>query len=158
MNIYEIDQAITELIDEETGEVSDFESFDRLFIARNEKIEGIALWYKNLAAEAKAIKEEKMKLAERQTAVEKKAESAKKLLDYALQGEKFESPRASVSYRKSSSVSLDAGFVDWAKENARDLLTYTEPKPSLTAIKQAIGNGREVDFASITVNQNITVK
>ena len=66
MNIYEIEQAITDLVDPETGEITDFEALDALSMARDEKIENVALWTKNLNAEAKAIREEEKALAEYQ--------------------------------------------------------------------------------------------
>ena len=54
MNLYEIDAAITALVDPETGEISDFDAFDQLSMARDQKIENIALYYKNLVADAAA--------------------------------------------------------------------------------------------------------
>ena len=58
MNIYEIDNAMFSLIDEETGEIKDYEAFEELQMQKEEKIENTALWYKNLVAESKAIREE----------------------------------------------------------------------------------------------------
>ena len=43
MNLYEIDAAITALVDPETGEVSDFDAFDQLSMARDQKIENLSL-------------------------------------------------------------------------------------------------------------------
>ena len=68
MNIYEIDntiltasEAILDLVDEETGEVTDIDQFeslkaeiDGLQMERNQKISNIACWIKNLKAEADA--------------------------------------------------------------------------------------------------------
>ena len=65
MKLYEIDQAIESLIDQDTGEVSDFDVFMDLQMAREAKIENVALLIKNLTAEAEAIKAEKNALAER---------------------------------------------------------------------------------------------
>mgnify|MGYP000917782718 FL=1 len=65
MNIYEIDNAMFSLIDEETGEIKGYEAFEELQMQREEKIENVALWYKNLIAESKAIREEEKALAER---------------------------------------------------------------------------------------------
>ena len=44
MNIYEIDNAMFSLIDEETGEIKDFEAFEELQMQKEEKIENAALW------------------------------------------------------------------------------------------------------------------
>ena len=54
MKLYEIDQAILALVDPETGEILDYEAFSELKMKREEKIEGMALWHKNLTAEATA--------------------------------------------------------------------------------------------------------
>lgn len=159
MSIYDIDSAIVSLIDEETGEISDEEAFDALQMERDVKVENIGLYYKDLAAEAKAIKEEEASLAARRKSVENKAERLKHLLDYALNGDKFNSPRLKVSYRKSATVEIKEGFTKWAEENADDLLTYSEPKPNKTLIKAAIKDGRVPDdLATIETHKNISIK
>ncbi len=50
MTLYEIDKAITDLADPETGEITDFEALDNLQMARDQKIENIACYYKNLVS------------------------------------------------------------------------------------------------------------
>lgn len=159
MSIYDIDSAIVSLIDEETGEISDEEAFDALQMERDVKVENIGLYFKDLTAEAKAIKEEEANLAARRKSVENKAGRLKHLLEYALNGGKFSSPRLKVSYRKSSTVELKDGFTAWAEEHADDLLTYSEPKPNKTAIKAAIKDGRVPDdMATIETHENISIK
>ena len=69
LSLYHIDQALENLIDHETGEVLDFDAFEELQMARDAKIEGIVCWTKNLAAEAKAIREEEKELADRKSVV-----------------------------------------------------------------------------------------
>lgn len=159
MSIYDIDSAIVSLIDAETGEISDEEAFDALQMERDKKVENIGLYFKDLTAEAKAIKEEEANLAARRKSIENKSERLKHLLDYALNGDKFNSPRLKVSYRKSSTVELKEGFTAWAEEHADDLLTYLEPKPNKTAIKAAIKDGRVPDdMATIETHENISIK
>lgn len=158
MSIYEIDDAITSLVDMETGEIEDEERFDALQMERTRKVENIGCFYKNLVAEAKAMKEEEANLARRRKAVEHKAERIKNLLAYALKGEKFDSPRLRCSYRKAKSVQVDDGFVAWAEEHAGDLLTRKEPTPNRTAIKAALEGGREIEHAEIVTNESLQVK
>lgn len=158
MSIYEIDDAITSLVDMETGEIEDEKRFDELQMERKQKIENTGCYYKNLVAEAKAMKEEEANLAQRRKAVENKAERIKNLLAYALKGDKFESPRLRCSYRKAKSVQVDAEFVEWAQEHADDLLTVKEPTPNRTAIKAALEDGREIEHAEIVTNESLQVK
>ena len=80
MTLYEIDEQILGCVDSETGEIIDEEKLAELNIAFDEKVENIALWIKNLLSEAEAIKQEKLKLGDRQKAAENKAESLKKYL------------------------------------------------------------------------------
>lgn len=158
MSIYEIDDAIRSLVDMETGEIEDGKRFDELQMERTRKIENTGCYYKNLVAEAKAMKEEEANLAQRRKAVENRAERIKNLLAYALKGDKFESPRLRCSYRKAKSVKVDAEFVEWAQEHAGDLLTLKEPTPNRTAIRAALEDGREVEHAEIVTNESLQVK
>lgn len=159
MSIYDIDKSIVALMDMETGEITDEEAFDALQMAREQKIEGIGLYIKDLTAEAKAIKDEEAALAARRKSAEAKVERLKNLLDYALQGGKFATPRLKVSYRKSQTVEVADGFVAWADENRPDLLTYTQPKPSKSAIKDALkAGGIPEGLAHIESHENISIK
>ena len=158
MSIYEIDESITSLVDMETGEIEDEKRYDELQMERTQKIENIGCYYKNLVAEAKAMKEEEANLAQRRKAVENKAERIKNLLAYALKGEKFESPKVRCGYRKAKSVQVDDSFIAWAREHADDLLTYKEPSPNRKAIKKALEDGREIEHAEIVTNESLQVK
>lgn len=158
MSIYEIDSAIVSLVDDETGEITDEEAFDALQMERSKKIENIGCYYKNLVAEADAIKEEEVNLTKRRKAIENKAERIKSLLVYALNGDKFESPKLRCSYRKAKSVTVDDGFVAWAREHADDLLTFKEPMPNKVAIKAALEGEREIAHAAIVTSESLQVK
>nr|DAP41696.1 MAG TPA: resistance protein [Caudoviricetes sp.] len=158
MSIYEIDDSILSLVDMETGEIEDEKRFDELQMERKQKVENTGCFYKNLVAEAKAMREEEANLAQRRKAVENKAERIKNLLVYALRGEKFESPKVRCSYRKAKSVLVDDDFVAWAEEHANDLLTFKEPTPNKTAIKAALADGREIEHAEIVTSESLQVK
>ena len=47
MTLYEIDSAIMDCVDEETGEIIDLEKLETLNIERDKKVEGIAVAVKN---------------------------------------------------------------------------------------------------------------
>ena len=158
MTIYEIDQAIMECVDLETGEIIDTEQLDKLQIERDTKLENVACWIKELKAEAEALKAEKQALAERQKVAENKMESLKKWLAYALQGEKFKTPKCAISFRKSEAVEVtDEGLNNLMKEHD-ELLTYKAPEPNKTAIKQAIKDGLNVAGVQLVQNTSTIIK
>ena len=96
MKLYEIDEQIAACVDEETGEVIDLDRLITLNMERERKLEGVALWVKDLTAEAKAIREEEKALAERRRAAESKVDSLKSWL-LANVGKGLKTPRCSVS-------------------------------------------------------------
>ena len=158
MKLYEIDDAITKCVDAETGEIIDAEQLDKLQIERETKIENVACWIKDLKAEAEALKNEKQALAERQKVAENKAESLKKWLAYALQGEKFKTPKCAISFRKSEAVEVtDEGLNNLMKEHD-ELLTYKAPEPNKTAIKQALKDGLNVAGVTLVENTSVIIK
>ena len=158
MRLYDIDQAILKCIDVETGEVIDAEQLDKLQMERDEKIENVACWIKDLNAEAEAIKTEKQILANRQKVAENKAESLKKYLAYALDGKKFSTAKCAVSFRNTESVEITPEGLEALMKEHDELLTYKAPEPNKTAIKQAIKDGLNVDGVQLVQNISTIIK
>ena len=158
MTIWEIEQAIIDCVDAETGEIADYERFEALQMERDAKIENTALYVKQLKAEAKAIREEEKTLAERRQAVERKAERLGEYLSRFLDGEKWKSAKVDITYRKSTAVEVDADFLDWALLNADELLTYKPPEISKTAIKDYLSKGNTLDKARIVERLSMSIK
>lgn len=153
MKLYEIDQAILNCIDLETGEIIDTEQLDKLTMEREVKLENVACWIKELKAEAEALKAEKMAFAKRQQVAENKMDSLKKYLAYALDGQAFKTTRASVTFRKSQSVEIaDIYKLD------ENYLRYKEPEADKTAIKEAIKQGKTVAGATLVENTSVIIK
>lgn len=152
--LYEINQSILECLDAETGEIIDAEALDALLMQRDEKLEAVACWIKNLQSDALAYKAEKEAFAARQKAAEKKAESLKKYLTEALQGQKFTSAKCAVSFRKSEKIDIPDEYLV-PLEFLEEEVTY---KPNKTAIKEAIKAGREVCGCQLVENFNIQIK
>ena len=71
-SLYEIDQELLDCVDMETGEILDTEKLDALQMERERKLEGVALWIKDLNYEAAAVKEEADKLTTRKKALDNK--------------------------------------------------------------------------------------
>lgn len=159
MHLYEIDSAILACVDPETGEIQDIERFAELQMAKDEKIENIALWIKDLNAEALAIKAEEQKLAIRRKKAERKAEQLKDYLTIFLgKGGTFDSPKVAISFRRSKAVELDDEFIGWAQGYLDNLLRYKEPEPDKTAIKEMLEQGAELPFCRLVENMSMQVK
>ena len=158
MTLYEIDQNIMALIDED-GEITDPEAFDELQITRSEKLEGIACWIKNLKADAAAIKVEEDVLAERRRTIENKIKSLSEFLSNTLAGQKFSTPRVSVSYRTSKALEIadNDTFVAWASMFNPSLLRIKRD-PDKKAITDAINGGMDVPGAQIVERKSMQVK
>lgn len=153
MTIYEINQAILNCIDLETGEIIDTEQLDKLTMEREAKLENVACWIKELKAEAEALKAEKMAFAKRQQVAENKMESLKKYLAYALDGQAFKTVRASVTFRKSQAVEIDDIY-----KLDENYLRYKEPEADKTAIKEALKAGQTVAGATLVENTSVIIK
>ena len=158
MKLYEIDNAILDCIDLETGEVIDTEKLDALQMKRDAKIENVACWIKDLMAEANAIKADKQKLAERQKVAENKAESLKKWLAYALGGQKFITAKCAVSFRNTESVEVTEEGLEALMKGHDELLTYKAPEPNKKAIKDAIKDGLSVAGVQLVQNVSTIIK
>ena len=153
MKLYEINEQIMACIDSETGEVIDPEKLNNLQIAKDEKLENLALWYKDLLAEANALKEEKEAFATREKAARNKAESIKNYLSYALNGANFKTTKCALSFRKSEKTVIDDIY-----SIPENFLKYSEPTADLTEIKKAIKNGEEIKGAHLEETHNIQIK
>ena len=153
-SLYIISQEILNCVDLETGEILDEQAFEALQMERNEKIENIALWVKNLTSEAEALKAEEKAFAERRKRAENKAESLKRYLDSVLAGQKFSTTKVAISYRKSTSV--DVLDVEKLPEAYRK--TVTTVSADKTAIGAALKAGELVDGATLVRKNNLSIK
>ena len=118
------------------------------------KVEGIALWIKNLLSDAEAIKAEKNKLADRQKSCENKARNLKEYLSGYLCGEKFKTPRVSISYRKSESVEVQ----DVSRKLDKEYLKFADPEVDKTKVKKALKDGVELSGVVLVQNNNIQIR
>lgn len=161
MKLYEINaalEALLEQVDEETGELTcDMEQLEALSLERDEKLEGLALYCKNAAAEAEAIKAEEKNLAERRKRLENRAERAKAFLSEQLCGEKFTTPKVAVSWRKSEAVELGPEFLPWALEKDA-YLRYKDPEPDKAMLKTALKAGEQIPGAALVTRSSMTIK
>lgn len=153
-NLYEIDHAIMACVDAETGEVIDPEALDNLLMQRNDKIEAVVLWIKNLQADVLALKAEKDVFAEREKRAAAKIEQLKKWLTDACGGEKFSTAKCAVSFRRSESVEV----LDESSVPAQFMVETVTLKPDKTAIKELLKKGCEVSGCRLIEKQNPQIK
>lgn len=152
MRLYDILDAIEECVDRETGEIIDFNRLEDLQMERDKKIENIACWIKDLVAEAKAIKEERIALANRQIAAERKAASLKSYLATCLAGERFKSARCAVSFHKSKHLEIADGA------NIPAEFVKTVRSVDKAGLTKAIKDGAAIDGVNLVESTSIIVK
>ena len=153
-NLYEIDLGILECLDAETGEIIDPERLDALFMERNQKIENVALWVKNLLSDAEAIRAEKEALADREAKCRKKADDLKTWLAKALEGQKFNTARCAVSFRKSTRLEV----LNPDSIPAELMVETITTKPDATRIKALLKDGNLVGGCRLVENLNTQIK
>lgn len=153
-SLYEIDQEIMMCLDQETGEIIDPEWLDALQMERNSKIENVALWIKNLQADANAYKAEKDAFADREKKALAKIESLKKWLAMACDGQKFNTWRCAVSFRKSERVDI----TDESKIPQELLTVKYTTAPDKAAIKEALKAGEIIEGCTLVTHYNPTIK
>lgn len=158
MNLFDIDSrlesAFEKAVDPETGEILDetmLIEFEQLQMERDDKIENIACWIKNLKADAAALKAEKEAFAKRQKAAERKVESLSKYLNAYLAGARYKGKRASITYRKVAQVEIadEAAIPEEFKR--------VKIEPNKVDIKLAIRQGKEVPGASLVEKNNMVI-
>ncbi len=140
-------------IDEETGEILNFDALDRLQVARDVKIENLCLWVKNLKSDAEAYKAEKESFAKKQKQAENRAASLHNFIQTVLNGEKFKTDRVTVSYRKSEAIELEDKICVPDK-----YFVPQEPKLDKIGLKKAIKAGEEFGGVHLVERQNMSIK
>lgn len=165
-SLYEIDASIQRFIDslfdsaDENGVVDDsidMTILDDLKEQRQTKMENIALYIKNLASEASAIKEEEKSLSERRKRLERKCERLKGILVRSMM-ENGEKELSSARYCAKIRDSKATEIFDESIIPSDYLVEKTTYAPDKTAIKKAIEEGQEVAGARIIINHNLKIE
>ena len=162
LKLYEIDQAILDCVDMETGEILDQEKLDALQMERERKLEGVALWIKDLKAEAAAVKEEADKLTARKKSLENKMDGLKNWLLYALNGEKLKTPRCNVYQTHNQKVVIDdeKALIDMLMTSpfGEKFLRMKDPEIDKNALKDSMKQGYEYEFAHLEETESVVIK
>lgn len=153
-SLYEIDQAIMSCVDSDTGEIIDAEALDALLMQREDKLEAIACWIKNLQSDADAIHAEINALAIREAKCRKKAADLKEYLASVLQGEKFDTPKCAISFRQSVRVDV----FDIESVPKKYIKKTVEYKPDKNAIMTLLKEGKTVKGCQLIERLNAQIK
>ena len=161
MKLYEIEQMLTEAIDqahrqaeENHGEISELTSYyiDHWVAEKEQKISNTCKLIKNLLAESSAVAEEAKKLNDRARVTKNKAESVKAWLAGFMDGEKWSDANSKISWRKSESVEISD--IDLVPDQFIDMI----PKANKLEIKKILLSGGEIDGCKLEKKQNIQIK
>ena len=163
MKLFDIDEKLaacvkldeSRVVDTESGEIIDLEAIAALEMERDKKIENLGCWYKNLLADAEALKAQKNAFAEREKAAKAKAESLRGFLGRYLNGRKFETAKVAMSFRKSEAVEFDAKCIGDVPE---EFLKFKDPELDKVAVKKAIKAGETVPGCELVQRQNLQIK
>jgi hypothetical protein len=160
--LYEIDNEILDCVDMETGEILDTEKLDALQMEREKKLEGVALWVKDLKAEADAVKAEADKLTARKKSLDNKIESIKTWLTGALDGEKLKTARCNVyqTHGQRLVVEDEERLISLLQSlnEPEQFLRFHEPELRKDEIKKAMKNGMTIPGASLEETESIVIK
>lgn len=160
--LYEISQDILNCVDLETGEILDAEKLDALQMEREAKLEGVALWIKDMRAETAAIKEEADKLTARKKALDNKIESLKTWLMYALDGEKLNTPRCKVyqTHIQRVNVTDEEELLNYIYSTTSPgmYLRYKDPELNKEEIKKAMKDGYKFPGAELEDTESVVIK
>jgi predicted transcriptional regulator len=162
MKLYELsaefEQALSECIDRETGEITDIERLNQLNIAIEDKARDVALYILNLKAEEIVIAEALKKFLAKKKAISKKIEWWEHYLKEHTNGKEFTFPEVKISYLRSEETIItdkEAFNKYWQRHKA---LGTIDVKPDKKAIKEAIANGLKVKGVEIVEKKNIQIK
>ena len=160
--LYEIDQAILDCVDPETGEILDAEKLDALQMEREKTLEGVALWVKDLTAEAEAVKAEADKLNARKKSLDNKITGIKQWLLFAMGGEKLKTPRCNVYQTHSQKLAVpdEAKLIEFLKtlEKPERFLKFKEPELRKDEIKKALKADYEIPGAALETTESVVIK
>lgn len=165
MTLYEIDKRIEEAyyksLNPETGEIVNDEAmaeYEQLKMEKPVKIENIAMFVKNLEADAdiyeakaKPFADEAKKFKDKAKSLRNKARWFKKYIQDSLNGEKFEGQNINISYLPSEVVKI---------EDVKAIPTqYLKYEPDIASIRVALKlKPDSVPGAILEEKQNIQIK
>lgn len=171
MKLYEINQAIEQLVDgiefdPETGEIvcdNDglFAELDALHMERKSVLTYLAKVVLNLRSDATALKTEEERLKNRRSLLEKKEKRIMEILDRECAGEKTDLGVATFSYRTSTKAEVTDSVeaIRWLTEHGHgDCYRTPEPEVNKNDVKRLLKSGISVPGVSLVESQTYSLK
>lgn len=130
----------------------------------DEKAEKIGAWCKELKADCDKMREAEKDIARRRRTKERLIERLKGYLMQEMltvDRVKIDQPLVRISIRNNAETAQfedESAFVEWAKENAVDLLRYAEPEINRTAVKEYLKQGGTIDGVTLGRSRSLIIK
>lgn len=160
MKLYELPDALRAAfdaleVDEETGEIINGEALERVEAEARDKLEGTALYMRELDADAKGLAEEIARLQARKRSIERRTEWLKQYMRPALDamGGKLKTPRATIYKMRTQKV-----LIDCKPENLPQAFQRMEIKPDLAGLKKALKSGEKIQGAYLVDNESVVIR
>lgn len=161
MRLYEIDAAIANLVNSETGEIADYEAFAALDMERTQKITNMIAAWKNQAAEVAVLEAEAKRLSERAKVLKNRNHRLKEYISYAVNGQKFKSGVHEIRFGKTpESVRIDgeqiSAVTSYLEMHYDGCLRYQKPEINKTALKDLLRTG--VTIPGVTLESGVSMR
>lgn len=159
-SLYELNEKLAkyQMEFDEDGVWVNEDELTELKMAKEEKRENIALWVKNIEAEAQAVYTEAKNLMDRHKRLVNKANNLHDYLALDLNGEPFKTSRVEVKWRKSESVEITNE--DAVPDRFLDISVVRKPMKNEVKkyLKEAEAKGEEVPWARLNRKNNMMLK
>ncbi len=151
-HIFNIDQRLQELVNEETGEVSDISEMESLQMERDEKIKGLALMEKEIELRMLNIDQVIEELKEKKEKLSCSAEKIIQFLTIVLDGKNFEAPEVTCKFTSSTRTEIEC------LDNLPSEYIRFKPEANKTAIREALIKGKMIKGARLVRYINLKIK
>ena len=128
------------------------------------KAENIAVFIKEIKAEADSLKAEEQSLRKRRQTKERQIDSLKTYLLTQMQEigkSKIDTQKALISIRNNAPslvVDDELSFIRWAEQNNDSLLKYSMPEIRKSDVKKAVKAGDEIPFVHMEKSTSVIIK
>lgn len=159
-SLYELNEKLAkyQMEFDEDGVWVNEDELAELKMAKEEKRENIALWVKNIEAEAQAVYTEAKNLMDRHKRLVNKANNLHDYLALDLNGEPFRTARVDIRWRKSEAVEITNE--DAVPDRFLDISVVRKPMKNEVKkyLKEAEAKGEEVPWARLNRKNNMILK